>query len=717
MSSPRKPKDIYKEAPHSEDVYQEFLAENEKRWKRLRAEYNPVTGEGISELTGIKRYKLSIPDFAVPVQWVPKGMMENKLIKEVVKAGSIENYIATKKWKYGAPDTLEIERRIRRIRHKHDFVYWAYFCIWIKHKTAKKRVRFVLNLPQLEVLGICERLREKHEPISLIILKARQWGGSTFCFFYQCWLQFKWNEFHSFAIAAHTSSASETILTMLKRTIKDYPAWDLGLPDGTTLHLAPADSTGHAFTLKDQNNQQVLEGYIYIGTAEKPDTLRSKDISGAHYSEVGLWPDTPGKQAEDIIADIEGGMTEGEDTMRAMESTAKSSDDYFADVWESCEDGKGGYVQVFIPSRDIIYDNRDIDDIRAFIDWLLNHKDEDKPNGKWRDAGKYYWWLWEIGSTLEHINWYRHRRLRLSFAKMCNEAPETPEQAFFTAGNHVFDPFQVSRLATKCREPVYVGDLVADGVKGEEALQNIRFIPNTTGNLRIWEMPDDSPVSDRYLVVLDPRRGASEGADPAAITVIDRLLMMQDFGLNGKPGVVAEMNYKADPDTQAYDAMRLAEWYGHAKLVIESNTLEQMDAERNNGIDPFEYILDIVSKLYDNLYMRSAPEEDAEHNIVYKWGFHTNRNTKPKIINFMKECLRDELWDEPSLFCTSQMASYMEDHGKTNAEHGKHDDVVMSRAIALWICFKEMPPPAWIVSETLEDEVEITGDDSGLANL
>ena len=700
-----------------EDIISSILAENEKRWERLRAEYDPVTGEGIAELTGLKRVKLSIPDFAIPVQWVPPEMMQNKMVKEIRKAKTIDNYIATKKWKYGAPDRLEIERRLRRIRHKYDFCCWAFFCIKIRHKQLKRRVRFVLNLPQLIAFAKCEQLRAQGVPISLIILKARQWGGSTFCFFYQVWLMFKWNEFHSFAIAAHTSSASQTILTMLKRTINDYPAWDLGLPDGTQLSLSPADSTGHAFAIKDQNGRQVLEGFIYVGTAEKPDTLRSKDINGAHYSEVGVWPDTPGKQSEDIIADIEGGMTDDEDTMRVMESTAKSPSDFFATTWDSCNDGKGGYMQVFIPSRDIIFDNRPIDDLREFVEWLHEHRNDETPNGKWKDAGKYYWWLWEIGSTLEHINWYRYRRLRLSFAKMCNEAPETPEQAFFTAGNHVFDPFQVQEKAKKCREPVYVGDLVADGEKGEAALQNIRFIPNSTGNLRIWEKPDDSPVSNRYLVILDPRRGASEGADPASITVIDRLLMMQDFGLGGKPGVVAEMNYKADPDLQAYDAMRLAEWYNHAKLVIESNTMESMDAERNNGIDSFEYILDIVSKLYSNLYMRSAPEEDADGKIIYKWGFQTNRLTKPKIINFMKECLRDDLWDEPSKLCCSEMASYMEDHGKTNAEHGKHDDVVMSRAIGLWICYKEMPLPAWIKLSETKGKKHISGDRYGLANI
>lgn len=700
-----------------DDIIESILAENEKRLERLEAKYDPVTGEGLAELLGEKRVRLEIPDFAVPVQWVPEEMMKNNLIKEVVKAGSIEDYIATKKWKYGAPDKLEVERRIRRIRHKHDFCNWAYFCIKIKHKKLRRRVRFVLNLPQLIVLAKLERMRREGVPLSIIILKARQWGGSTLCFFYQVWLQFKWNEFHSFAIAAHTSSASNTILKMLTRTIADYPAWDLGYDDDTVLRLSPTDSSGHAFAIKSSEGRQLLEGEIFIGTAEKPDTLRSKDISGAHYSEVGVWPNTPGKQAEDIIADIQGGMLEDAQTMEVFESTAKSSDDYFHDKWVECEKGEGGYGPVFIPAYLIAHDAKPITDKEEFVRWLLEHKDEETRSGKWKDSGKYYWWLWELGATLEHINWYRFKRLKSSFAKMCNEAPETPEQAFFTAGNHVFDPFLVAEKAKKCRAPEYVGDLVSDGEKGEDVLKNIKFIPNSTGNLRIWEKPDDSPVSDRYLVVLDPRRGASDGADPACITVFDRLLMMPEFGMNGRPQVVAEMNYKADPKLQAYDAMRLAEWYGHAKLVIESNTMETMNEERNNGIDSFEYIIDIVGKIYTNLYMRAAPEEKVDGTVEFKWGFQTNRLTKPKIIIFMKECLKDDLWDEPSEYCTKQMASYMEDHGKTDAEQGKHDDVVMSRAIGLWICYKEMPMPAWIPQEKAREQTVIRGDTHGLTNL
>ena len=700
-------------------IFESIIAENERRWERLRADYDPVTGKGLDVLLGEKRVKLEISDFAIPEQWVPEEMMQNQLVKDIAKAGSIQKYIDRKRWKYGSPDRMDIERRLRRIRHRYDFCCWAYFCIRIKAKRGGRRIRFKLNYPQLIVLAECERMRRDGHSIDIIILKARQWGGSTFCFFYQVWLLFKWDEFHSFAIAAHTTTASETILAMLKRSISDYPAWDLGLPDDTQLRLAPLGTTGHAFVIKDQESKQILEGAIFIGTAEKPDTLRSKDIAGVHYSEVGIWPDTPEKRPEDLVADIQGGMLDDALSMQVMESSAKSPDDFFHKTWVESRAGEGGYIPIFVSFAQIEHDTKPIADEREFVEWLYSHKDDETREGRWKDSGKYHWWLWEsCGATLEHINWYRYRRLKLSFAKMCNEAPATPDQAFFTAGNHVFDPFEVARKREKCRTPLFVGDLVSEGEKGQEALRGIGFVPNATGDLRIWEMPDtESPIRDRYLVVLDPRRGASEGADPACITVIDRLLMMDDFGLNGKPAVVAEMNYHADPDLQAYDAARLAEWYGHALLVIESNTMESMNKDRNNGIESFEYILDIVSSIYDHLYMRAASEEDIRKGVTFKWGFHTNSSTKPKIINFMKECLRDDLWDEPSEICCDQMATYMEDHGKTDAEHGNHDDAVMSRAIGLWVCYKEMPVPSWIKKEPKVPKEVIRGDSSGLLNM
>ena len=158
------------------DIIDQILAENVVRLKRLGADYNPVTGEGLAELLGEKRVKLSIPDFAIPLQWVPEPMMQVPLVKGIVRAGGICKYIDRHRWRYSKPEPLDIERRLRRIRHTYDFAHWAFFCIRIQDKTSGGFIRYRLNYPQLLTLKQCEQMRREGIPIDVILLKARQWG-------------------------------------------------------------------------------------------------------------------------------------------------------------------------------------------------------------------------------------------------------------------------------------------------------------------------------------------------------------------------------------------------------------------------------------------------------------------------------------------------------------------------------------------------------------
>lgn len=683
---------------YTEQQVDSILAENERRWVRLNADYDPITGKGAPD----ERVLLAISDYAIPEQYVPKMMMNNKFIKALNKAGSIEAFLKKHPNDPKYQTAHDIELLIRKIRHRYDFLHWAYFCILISPKKRTKgmklingKVRFKLNYPQQLVFLQCEKLRMEGASIDLIILKARQWGGSTFCFFYQLWLMFKWDHSHSFTIAAHVGTASATILGMLQETIKSYPAWDLGLPEGETLHLGlDVGQSAHVYVIKDSCNNAVLPGKIFIGSAEKPESLRSKDISGAHYSEVGIWPDTPKKGAKDLVADIQGGLLEENPyTMQVMESTAKSSDDFFHDTWIECTKGTGGYHPIFIPWFYVPHDTRTIANAREFVKWLLENSDNPDRSGKWKDSGKHYWWLWELGATLEGINWYRYKRLKqLAYSQMQNEAPSTWEEAFVAAGHKVFDPYEVAALRKRCKPYIWEGTLISDAREGVEVLNNIKFIPKQGGDLKIWEMPDDSPVENRYIVAVDIG-GPNITSDFSSVRVLDRLLLMDDF--NGNPSVVAEMHYHTSHDSLVYDAIRLAHWYNHALLVIESNTLETSDDNRNTGGDGSQYILDVASDIYSNLYTREGNAEDIREGEPKKYGFHTNTKTKPKIIDHLQRCVNDRLWDEPSETCVDEISMYIEDHNKFTAPIGKHDDTLMATAILLWVSYKEMPMPCW----------------------
>ena len=66
-----------------------IIAEDNERMKRYHYEPNPITGEGYFG----ERDKIEIDDFPIPVQLVPKRMLKIPFVKQLVKHGSIENFL------------------------------------------------------------------------------------------------------------------------------------------------------------------------------------------------------------------------------------------------------------------------------------------------------------------------------------------------------------------------------------------------------------------------------------------------------------------------------------------------------------------------------------------------------------------------------------------------------------------------------------------------
>lgn len=657
--------------------------------KKLRAEFDPITGKDAP----LERELLHISDFALKDQWVPKEMMKNTLVRNIIKYGSIKKFLKEHPFEDDVPTYHEVELQLRRIRNKHDFAHWAYMCIKIKAKTGG-RIRFKLNYAQIKVLEKCEELRKAGLPIDIIICKARQWGGSTFAIFYQMWLALKWRESHSFVVAAQNKTVAKSIVRMLTQAVKSYPAWDLGLPEGEKLELANVDDTCYEF--RDSHKQRVRDHDIYVGTIKEPDGIRGFATSGAHYSEVGVWDDTPERRPGDLIRSIAGGIPVMPYTMQVMESTPKGAGNFFHETWRNAKNGESNFNALFIPWYFIPHDTLPIDDMEEFVEWLVSGKDDQQPQGRWKDSGAHYWWLWTLGATLEGINWYRYKRLSYNdYALMASEAPSDDIEAFQFSGTKVFDFREVDAMRETCKPPIAEGELVSDAGKGKGVLKNIRFHNKRQGDLKIWEFPDkEAHISNRYLTVVDVG-GRSKKADWSVIRVFDRFMMI----MGGKPELVAQMRYHTDHDLLAYDAVRIAEYYNHSLLVFESNTFETKDKERDTDGNMIEFILDTISGIYTNLYARSSDAEQINPGAPKRWGFHTNTLTKPAIIANLIECIRDRLYVERWNPCLDEMAMYQKnDKGQFSAPagEGNHDDMLMCTAIALWVCFREMEQPKWI---------------------
>lgn len=681
---------------------QDIVRENSCRTKALLADYDPVTGIGAPG----ERAGLFIADYPIPSQNVPKEMLEVPLIKTFVNSysHSIKGYLTqNREGMRLAKDGCtrdEIIKQVMMLRGKYDFPYWAYTQIHILDKEGGGLIPFKLNYAQIQAFIICEHLRNAGKPINVIICKARQWGGSTFCIFYQSWIGLKWNPSHCFSVCAQNKAVAASVAGMLSLAftgagnIKGYGAWDLGLTDGTELHLQPIPNTCE-YEIRNQSNKRIRLNKIRIGSIENPDSLRGLPGSGAHFTEVSVWPDTPKSRPEDLVKAIGGGILPRPYTMQAIESTPKGVGNFFHRAYMAAKRGSSSFKAIFIPWFYISFDTLTIKNEKAFALWLYEHREDTEPNGKWKDAGKYYWHLWELGATLQGINWYRYKRLEYdNFADMASEAPSDDIEAFQNSGTKVFNIYDVNDLMKTCRPPKKRGILYSDTAKGEGVLDNIHFEESKEGEVCVWEMPDPTPMQDRYLVVVDVG-GRSRTSDWSVIRVFDRYNMMF-FG--GVPEVVAQIRYHTDHDLLAYDAMRVAKWYNDALLVIESNTLETKDKNRDVDGNVTEYILDIIADLYDNLYAREASPESINAGEPTKWGFHTNTSTKPSIIQHLVTCVRKKLWIERDSYCGDELAIYEKEGGAYNAPPGagNHDDVLMCTAIGLWICFREMDLPRFV---------------------
>jgi hypothetical protein len=158
------------------EAVRNILAENSRRLGIINAPFNPYTGEGAVG----ERQHVHIEDFPIPDQWLPVEMLRVPLVKQVLKAGSICKFITDYlKVEYSDEERLKVIDAFVRVRYKEDFCFWAATNVYIKNKGGGDDVLFVLTRPQRRFVARLEKLRRANKPIRLILLKARQCGGST----------------------------------------------------------------------------------------------------------------------------------------------------------------------------------------------------------------------------------------------------------------------------------------------------------------------------------------------------------------------------------------------------------------------------------------------------------------------------------------------------------------------------------------------------------
>ncbi len=590
-----------------------LLAENERRHReQLDGPYDPAAGVGCLG----ERVRVALPHAA-------PGLAAFALVPACMQGHQ---------WR----TTLEMERE----RIACDFEYWCWRCVTIQQKGKGRQGRFVLNRPQRQVLATLEQLRLGGKPIRVIMLKARQWGGSTLVLHYMAWIQLVLRKGWNSVICGHQRTSTRAIKSMMRNLLAHYPA-----------ELMPADAPYRLRSIEGSNNEQEIVGRdckVIMTSALSEHALRGYDMAMAHMSEVAFWPSTPARDPRDLVRTIDGSILDEPLTLEVMESTANGMGNFFHNEWLKAVAGTGNKVAVFVPWTQVDLYSSPVADAAHL----------------WREMDPYERSLWhDQRCTLEQIQWYHNkRRGHDTHAAMMAEFPTTAAEAFAGTCQCVFAAADLDALRKRCRRPLLSGDLVPAAGSRHGCL----VVENGTGLLRIWREPEPTLVQNRWVVGVDVG-GRTPKADYSVVTVVDR------GELPGSPlEMVAQWRGHCDHDLLAQRAVALARRYGQALLVIESNSLEGgMHCENSGAL-----VLEQMAGAYANVYRRAGG----------RVGFQTNRSTKPKLVDNLIALLRQGRLVEPCAEAVDEMSCFEHTlRGGYGAIAGKHDDMVMSRALALYV--------------------------------
>lgn len=621
---------------------EKIIKENERRLKKQAQPYDPIKGVG----SPIERVRLYFNNSEYIN--IPQEMANHSFIAKIKEFKSVEVYCK----KHGS-DRQITEYAIIQLRIKYDFEFWCSTCVKIQDKLSKQIVNFSLRHPQLKLVKVLMDKINKSEPIRVIVLKARQWGGSTVVQMFMAWIQlFHRTAWHS-VIVADIEDQSRNIKSMYSRLALNHPL------EVQKMTLENFEGSTKNKRLKERDT------IIYIGSMQKPDSIRSADVMMAHLSEVGLWHATDGKRPEDIVQSIAGTVPLEPYSMIVMESTAKGIGNFFHREWTKAINNESGYTPVFVSWYEIdMYQKQ-----------FTNHKEQLSFITSMTPLEKSYF---KMGATLEGVNWYRNKKHTESYDtwRMGCEFPTTPQEAFQSTGRRAHSPEYTTQMRKHCSMPKYIGELHADAQFGTAAINSsLKFEETPNGTLNLWAMPErDTNISNRYIVSMDIG-GRTTNADWSVISVIDRYWLID----GGVEECIGTYRFHLDQDLAVWKAVQTARFFCNALLVIEANSLNSKGTEGDHTLT----ILDEIKSIYTNLYIRTDPQKIKE-GAPARFGFYTTSSSKTDLVTQMNKRFREMLYIERDSRAIDEAEYYeIKEDGTYGAVIGEHDDIYMSRAIGL----------------------------------
>ena len=538
--------------------------------------------------------------------------------------------------------------------------------VFVVVDKEQKTMPFFVNDVQQEFLNTLNKAIEDFEKglitdISILVLKGRQQGFTTLITAYQEASSILNRNFQGFTLADKADNAEAIFQNKAKFPYSQLPEI-----------LKPTEK----FNNKRQFLFEKINSSWAVDTATK-DVGRSRTVNFFHGSECAFW--------KDGIAPIQSALGEAftKNCIKIYESTANGFNDY-QKMWNS--------------------NNH----INCFFEWWktkeyrISFEDEETKDKFLKDIdNKKSDWIWERLKWLRDVKELDNEQLYWYYKKYINylekdlikqEYPCTPNEAFLMSGRCVFDVENIMQRLDNTPKAIKTGyfEYDYDGLK----ITNIRFVLDRNGFIKIYE-PPNSPEVTNYCIGGDT---AGEGSDYFTAHVIN--------AKNGKQ--VAVLRHEFDADQYAKQMYCLGMYYSHRD---RNNKLVNALIGIESNFDSFP-IRELTRLGYTNQFVRN--EEDTYTGKLQKrFGFRTDRNSRPRIISNLIEIVREhtnQINDKETL---EEMLTFVRNEkGRPEAQEGAHDDLVMGLAIAYEIqdqvVFNEEPIT---IEQEFQFSVEVTEPD------
>ena len=503
-------------------------------------------------------------------------------------------------------------------------------------------IDFIINEPQQRLYDIIKKLKKEKKPIRIVILKARQMGFSTLT--ESILFKETTTKFNvNTGIITHQDEATTNLFNMSKR-IYDY------LPD----EMKPALKNSNAKELIFDNEQGTgLKSKIKCMTAGGKGVGRSDTFNNLHISELAFWPGDKKVTLTGLLQAV----PNLSNTIVIIESTANGFE-YFKEIWDKAVKGENDFIPLFVGWNEL----KEYAMPYTGFELTLDEKELQI----------------KYNLTLEQLSWRRwciKNNCGGDIETFKQEYPINPFEAFISTGSCYFNKeIIINRIKEiENNQPLKVGYF--SYTFNENKISNINWYDDEKGYIKIYK---DVEKGHPYVLGGDT---AGEGSDNFTGLVID----------NSSGKQVATLKKELDEDEYARQMYCLGMYYNTALIGIENNYSTYPTKK-------------IKEYRYPKIYLREVEDNIAE-KIQDKFGFVTNKATRPIILSILKEILRDNVnWINDVEILKEALVFIKNEKGRPEAQLGEHDDLIMGLAITYYIRTQQSYS---VVIEKEEKEVEL----------